>query len=993
VPPQNFIVRVLRPEDLLELLFEFVAVGFVPPQGSTPGQIVGQSGSYLFVYFQPQHIAEEAFFETAEGVDDPGEPGSEFPSPPGSVGSRLSGPSRLVFRLPVNATIEYTLTGLLKALTHLALNVSPLLTYGPNTGCNPIDQLLRYLKQPTPPPIIEPQVTETAVETPYRLILSPDNFSLWQHALEPVTHESLTELWHTRLATTHSNGRPLLRAIWSPDFSQTLQPHQNVPFRMSLTARDRNELVHLTANYHISNFWPEPVISDRFMLTSLGAWLRLRGDWEPPQAPLKPPSQQKLTVEQWRHITTMGRDHYVRVVYAGYLFPFGHRASLVKVTERKFFWQGEAEPPGIVAYLFQRFFILVRQPSKSYTNRDLPFRTVNLVTAVTPNLNDPNKSSIGGHGQDAFWPRVRANQQDIEFQFQLGALDWEGRRVAFTAPLIFISQDVDSSDPDSVITHYSNLDESDVRRSRPFAGQSVAYAPHKKPGDTSLETAVITFGAKKQNNALPHFLPQMEQAKVDVPAIKQLLGKNAPATIKWEDSYANGSGSQSIGNKGEVFARLVTEEALNFATEKVGGMVAPDISISGLSRAFGPTGGDVQKLAAGQFNPKEIFDLDSVKLFGGISLGEIIKDLVFHNVANAGSQIPGLTTEREGDVFRTRYTWSLTQDKLVNTKLFVPNDGATFTLTAVTETPINGGQPTFSVTGKLTNFSILLLPGPTPPPNPAPPTQLVQLNFKSAQFVAEQGKKLDVAVNLAGIQFLGILEFVAQLTKFIPLDGFSDPPSLEISQAPPGVNVGFSSGIPTIGIGILTIQNISLAAGFFLPFGKEPMNFHFSFCQRQQPFILTVYLFGGGGFFSMDVGSKGVVMIEAALEFGASAAINLGVAKGQASIMAGFYFQKAGVDFILTGYFRAYGSLSVLGIISVSLEFYLGLSYASKGNQPHAGTLWGQASLTVKIEILFFSTSVSVSMEREFAGSDPTFREMLTPADWVEYTAAFAAYP
>ena len=987
MPSQSFVVRILRPEDLLELLFEFVNVGFVPPQGSMPARIVGQTSSLLIVYFQPQHIAEEAFFETAEGVTDPDEPGgSEFPSPPGSVGSRLSGPSRLVFRLPANTTIEYTLTGLLEALTSLALNVSPLLTYGPNTGCSPLDQLLRLLKQPTPPPVVQPQPEETAVEAPYRLILSPDNFSLWQHALEPVTHQSLTELWHTRLTTTHSDGRPQLRAIWSPDFSQTLQPHQNLPFRMSLTARDRNELVHLTANYHISGFWPAPVESDRFMLTTLGAWLRLRGDWEPPQTPLNPPNQQKLTVEQWRHVATMGRDHYVRVVYAGYLFPFGHRASLVKVTERKFFFQGEGEPPGIVAYLFQRFFILVRQPSKSYTNRDLPFRTVNIETAVTPDLNDPNHSDIGGHGQEAFWPQISVNQQPVDFQFQLNGLDWEGRRVAFTAPLIFVNQNIDNSDITTVLTHYSNLPAGSPLRQRPFGGQSVAYAPSKKSGDTALETTALTFGAKNQSGTLPHFLPTMHQASVDIPAVKQLLGKNAPATIQWESSYANGSGSQSIGNKGEIFARLVSNQALNFATEKVGGMVAPDISISAISRAFGPTGGNAQELAAGKFNPLEIFDINSVKLLGGISLGQIIKDLVFNNAANVGNQIPGLTTERVGDVFRTRYTWSLDKDKLVpDTGLFVPNNGATFSLTAVTETPLNGGDPSFTVTGELTNFSILLLP----PAN----LQLVQLNFNSVQFIAEKDKKLDVSVNLAGLQFLGILEFVARLTEFIPLDGFSDPPSLEISQSPPGVNVGFSSGIPTIGIGILTIQNISLGAGFFLPFGKEPMNFHFAFCQRQQPFILTVYLFGGGGFFSMDVGSQGVVMIEAALEFGASAAINLGVAKGQASIMAGFYFQKAGADFILTGYFRAYGSLSVLGIISVSLEFYLGLSYASKGPQPHAGTLWGQASLTVKIEILFFSTSVSVSMEREFAGSDPTFREMLTPGDWAEYTAAFAAYP
>jgi hypothetical protein len=54
--------------------------------------------------------------------------------------------------------------------------------------------------------------------------------------------------------------------------------------------------------------------------------------------------------------------------------------------------------------------------------------------------------------------------------------------------------------------------------------------------------------------------------------------------------------------------------------------------------------------------------------------------------------------------------------------------------------------------------------------------------------------------------------------------------------------------------------------------------------------------------------------------------------------------------------------------------------------------MWGQASLTVKIEILFFSTSVSVKMERRFAGSDPTFHQLVAPTDWARYCAAFADY-
>src|SRR5262245_40525115 len=114
----------------------------------------------------------------------------------------------------------------------------------------------------------------------------------------------------------------------------------------------------------------------------------------------------------------MGRDHYVRVVYKGYLFPFGHRASLVKITERKF----HNSTPGNVAYLRQRMFIIVREPEKTYGNtglttpdnhsydRQMPFRRVRITTLVTPNLDDPQKSDLAVGGvhqlQSLFWPRV-----------------------------------------------------------------------------------------------------------------------------------------------------------------------------------------------------------------------------------------------------------------------------------------------------------------------------------------------------------------------------------------------------------------------------------------------------------------------------------------------------------------------------------------------------------------------------------------------------------
>ena len=90
--------------------------------------------------------------------------------------------------------------------------------------------------------------------------------------------------------------------------------------------------VGISQNAHkgIIKINPIPVKVNRLMLSSLGAWMDLMGDWNYERFPFP------LNISQWRHRGTQGRDHYVRVVYEGFLFPFGHRASLVKITERKF---------------------------------------------------------------------------------------------------------------------------------------------------------------------------------------------------------------------------------------------------------------------------------------------------------------------------------------------------------------------------------------------------------------------------------------------------------------------------------------------------------------------------------------------------------------------------------------------------------------------------------------------------------------------------------
>ncbi len=995
MPPTSFSTWVIRPKDLLFLQFNFVNVNITPPQAGNPSKFTGGPNTYMVVSFQTQHIAEEAFFQASnikqtQAEKDAKQPalptGNEPLKDPGFVGVALAGPSRLVYKIPALTTITYTLEGLLEAMQKLPLSVAPVASYAPILpGC--LGGLLRRSRYPTPPTITQPGDLHTAIEAPYRLFLSPNDKANWRHASDLVTHDERTELWHTRLEGDTPTEEVDVRAIWSPDYLPSdLQEHYDPsnpsthffpPFRSALDRRDRNEIVHLTSNWYLGSYTPLPVNSEQLMLTTLGSNLHLAGDWNPPALT----ASKHLTVEQWRNITTLGRDHYVRVVYAGYLFPFGHRASLVKVTERKFYYREDAETPGMIAYLFQRMFIMVREPTRNYDYRHIPLRSVTVRTRVTPDLADPTGDQVGGHGQEAFWPNVVTPAGIVPFQFHLFGVDWEGRQVEFTAPLIFVSLNIDTGPIASVRNHYNGLPANHERRSRPLSGQSLAFAKQHKSGDTTLEAKTITFKAGSLGYAGRHFRPEMEQAEVDIPAVQNMLGNKKTSTIEWETKYLD-AGFGAV-NKGHVFLKNKVPTALDFAVDKAGGLVAPDISISGLSRRIGPVGGAINDMVNGLFDPTKIFDLDKVKLLGGITLGKIINLGNFDFGQKLYDNIPNFITLKDGNVIRTSYTWKCSAAELKKFHVFNPDTTSVFELEATAEVPLDGSSPTFRTAGKLTNFSVLLLPDP----------ELVEIEFKAVKFSAEKDKKPDVDVDLGEIQFKGILEYVKKLAELIPMDGFSDPPIMDITSQ--GITVGFSLGLPTISVGAMSLQNMSFAASAYLPFvsGKE-LNFHFAFCQRHQPFTMTIYLFGGGGFFSIDIGISGVKMLEAAFEFGASVALDLGVASGKASIMGGFYFQMAGKDFQLEAYFRAHGSLSVLGIITVSCEFYLSLTYASKGIVPHGGTLWGQCSLKVKIEILFFSMSVSVKMEREFAGSDPNFRDMLTAGDWVDYCDAFATdYP
>lgn len=975
---REFSVEVARADDLLVLTLDFYNFRLSPVGGASAPQLERKSAGHGFIVarFPPQSFGERAFFEATPGpVVDKSEPLDPPPVP-----SRIAGPSELVFRITdALLPLDFSLEKILDLLTKSEAVVQP--TIREPVGTPPLKGAANFGGA---------RSKFSAIEAPYRLILSPNLESRWQHAIKPVTDGAgkRTELWHTRLSANATAG-----VVWSPDYAGDNYgpPLNDLPLRMSLNSSYRHRIVRSSADPNVVGATPVDV--KQLILSSQGAWLSLHGQWQP--------ALTELDLAEWRHVMTSGRDQYARIVEEGYLFCLQHRAVIVTITERKV----EMGKAGLlegkpIAYLRQIKKIFLREPTRSYPHRQMPFRTATIKTLVTPNLDLPKDSEIlPGKADHAFWPRV-ANE---DFLFHVVATDWEGREIEFHTPLAFVIKSIadaplaPGSDMTRIIEAYNALGEADKRRARPIGGQKVAFAPAQTSGDTTLETATMIFSASGAKDGLPHFLPLMIKAAVDVPAARQLSGDPSPSMIALDQTFVAAAGNV-IGNMGDVFAYLVDKQTpVKFTSDKTGGMVAPDFAISGISRGFGPVGGDITKFANGTFLPTEIFK--GVKILGGIDLASIISDAINATPAVAGTKIPQLKSLRKTvpikgaltEVVETSYRWSVDESFLLNTGMFVKKPGAEFFIETIVYTPLNGSPPVFTVTGKITKFAVVLLPNP---PAPQPKRELIAINFDSASFSAGTDKKVDLAIVFKDFEFLGPLSFVNKLQDVIPMDGFDDPPFLNLTPEPhPGVNVGFTQGVPTVGIGIFTLQNISFSAGFFLPFLGDEANLRLAFCQRHQPFILTVSLFGGGGFFAIDIGFAGVRQVEAALEFGAAIALNLGVAKGSASIMGGVYYQKSGTGFAISAYFRAAGALSVLGIITVSVELYISLNYQSDKSQEHGGKLWGQASISVKIKIVFFSVSVKVSIEREFAGSDPKFIETVSPSDWTQYCAAFADYP
>ncbi|GGS21402.1 hypothetical protein GCM10010252_70740 [Streptomyces aureoverticillatus] len=724
-PPQPY--RLLRATDLLDLHFVFQGLRLDRPLLG-PRRLLRKDPAqpaHLIVTFGPQHIAERAFFEVSPGIPDTtttaAGAGDSEPHKPPPVPSRIGGRSVLVFAVGPDDVITYTESGLLGAMRTLPLRVvdaarEPARATGLRQAVadEPADvfEALRqartvaeltarhgpdgpvvaglYTAPATPAPdaavvgpgpenpLADPADPRTGIELPYRLLLSPPQTATWTHTTELPAPGGRIELWHTRMPAGGA------RAVWTrdpgfdPAVPRPLDPVGD-PFTMALNPGDRSSVVHLSSNTNLpGGFTPAPLKVDNLVLSSLGGWLDSLGVWE------KPPDG--FDVTQWRHRASMGRDHYVRVMYRGRLFPFGHLADLVKVTERKF----DPHRPDNAAYLNQRFFVMVREPVRHYGSADdipdqkrlrrlFPFRSVRLLTLITPDLLTPEPipglSAIGGapNFKFAFFP---VTAEENPFAFRVSMVDLDGRVLEFRTPMAFVGKRVHEIQTDvvKIVDHYRGLisdatpeppDPDDLRAKRVVAdlrGQPLAYAPSLKPDDTTLCTGQLVWGATTTPDILaldpddhPRFLPTVRWARAVVPALSRFgtgFGGDRTQSVFYPAPYVTNAFGDA--NKGQVFVELAQPVDLTFRSggQTAGALAQPNFAVAGLSRLTGPvaatpaaliaargTGtGDPAvdkwaKLAQGKFNPVDYFkQVSGAKLFGMFPLTEILREIGLDNL-------------------------------------------------------------------------------------------------------------------------------------------------------------------------------------------------------------------------------------------------------------------------------------------------------------------------------------------------------------------------
>lgn len=790
----------------------------------------------------------------------------------------------------------------------------------------------------------------SVVELPWRLKVRPQ-----AHGGQPLRAghpvgaipDETNPLWRTRLhASEPGSGVELV--VVDATAAGIGDPPDFVP---ALDRFARQSLADLTRK--------APARSSLFELSALGGSLVASGRW--PEA-------------EWDHSAVLGRDMSVRFLARGYLYPFGHRAVYEKSVVRAF---DAAEQVAVLRHAYQ---LTVVEPVRGRSEdpairRRFPFDEVEISRTVFTELEHPDWQSFdAGDGQrrDTYFRPMASAGRPLLFPVACHAPNGP---VRLEVPLVFVADRSLGTAATSRLAEELGRFYGRVTVAIPPTPLDLVRAPEAAPADVHLVRG-LTLGGRF-GRADPGAV--LEELEMTLPALGRLLDQaDTYHPFRYTDAFAE------QGESAYAMLELAAGEAIpiDFAgrAERSGGLAALAYRVNAISRDYGPV-----KAAAGALvsSPAGLFDVGAGLL--GYPLREIIERI----------DVPPMITAEMRPGRGPVVTMSWSQPGAVTFRKNLP--GFVAKDTTRLELNVVASDTGTSATCTLHDFGLRL---PTSDP-------LLELSFAKVTYVRRtgpeppgQGTAPDgLTVEGLGAKLLGGLRLLEELGDNVAI-GDAGP---KITPSTSGVAVDYALPLPAVTCGVFVMRNMLFRAGVDVSFTGAPPEVVLGFSDRTNPFVLTVMAFGGGGYLELAADQNGLRRLEAALEFGALVAVEFYVARGEAHILGGVRFVWDSGELEVSGYLRIGGTLDVLGLVSVSVELRLELTYRSATND-----LVGRATVILEIEVLFWSERVELdSGEWRLVGGDapaPTppaaFAALTADGDhdpglenWRRYRSRFAPAP
>ncbi|NML65449.1 hypothetical protein HHL22_09555 [Hymenobacter sp. RP-2-7] len=427
------------------------------------------------------------------------------------------------------------------------------------------------------------------------------------------------------------------------------------------------------------------------------------------------------------------------------------------------------------------------------------------------------------------------------------------------------------------------------------------------------------------------FWPSLAQFEVELPAVRTLLPEQSKrVALAYADEFLH------VGDQAAVPLALVDKLVVDFTrqADRSGGLVAPKFTADGISRTLGlvPTG--ALPLPAGL---PDLATLYAGATLLGFPLGEVINlaETTARNLPLSPAIVPLLLAGQPPGV---QMEWP---------GLPLKSYGPLKTTDATTlDLHVELSPLKTETTCTVENISVVLPPTGTP---------FLTLTFESLVFKQENGKAPDLKISKPKVEFEGALKLLRVLQEKLQqlLDLGDSGPTVEVTSV--GLTASYTFAVPSVQMGGFLLRNIAFRTAVEVPFDGRPVTVGISFARRDNPFNLSVLLFGGGGYIDLLLGPAGLLRLEASMEFGAAVAVDFLVASGEVHALGGVRYVQRGADIEVDGYLRFGGSVQVLGLVSVSVELVLTLHYDSELDK-----LWGQATLVLEINLLLYADSVEL---------------------------------